>query len=347
MSGNIDVARTSSSAADDADTFVLYAWPGEWGLPSLDAECLCALSYLKFSNLKHKLVAVDGAIQLFKNDYPQLEYKNETFVGLDKILERIKKEKNIDSAALSDNDYADSLALINLFKQKFVPAFNALCWMDDDNTYTVIRRAYGRYVRFPLSVFKLRQMSKYHENLLMCQYRTLQYDSVKHHIINDAKECLNMIASRLAENLFMFENQPTLIDAYLFAYLGVLHKAPFTAASHLKSHLTASTSLCSLVDRIQKDCFAVENKDLVPPSRKRDKAAAAASAPAAQGPKRFWSTITSYLNGGGNDEVAEERKKQLMAVGVGLAAMLTYAVAIGFIKIDIINTKIEYIETND
>lgn len=26
-----------------ADKFILYIWPGEWGLPSLDPDCLTAL----------------------------------------------------------------------------------------------------------------------------------------------------------------------------------------------------------------------------------------------------------------------------------------------------------------
>lgn len=45
-------------------------------------------------------------------------------------------------------------------------------------------------------------------------------------------------------------------------------------------------------------------------------------------------------------EVAEQEKriKQAMAVSVAAVAMLTYAIIIGLIKIDITKTDIEYIE---
>ena len=57
----------------------------------------------------------------------------------------------------------------------------------------------------------------------------------------------------------MFENRPSLIDAYLFGYLSVLYRAPFVA-SPLKTHFTAFTNLISIVNRIQKDLFAGEIK---------------------------------------------------------------------------------------
>lgn len=40
----------------------------------------------------------------------------------------------------------------------------------------------------------------------------------------------------------------------------------------------------------------------------------------------------------------ENRKDQLIAIGIGLSAMAVYAVAVGLIKIDIVKTDIEYKE---
>ena len=59
----------------------------------------------------------------------------------------------------------------------------------------------------------------------------------------------------------MFENRPTLIDAYLFGYLSILYRAPFVG-SQLKTHFTAFTNLISLVNRIQKDLFSGELQGL-------------------------------------------------------------------------------------
>lgn len=42
----------------------------------------------------------------------------------------------------------------------------------------------------------------------------------------------------------------------------------------------------------------------------------------------------------------EKRKHQLVAFSVALSAMIIYAFAIGFIRIDIIKTDVEYVEKN-
>ena len=94
---------------------------------------------------------------------------------------------------LNDSNYADMLAMLNYFKEKFIPAFvckiflilifkqmnkknsffqNILCWLDEANTYTVIRRAYGKYLRFPFSLIKLRHMSQTIQNTVISNYRS-------------------------------------------------------------------------------------------------------------------------------------------------------------------------------
>merc|ERR1712127_93324 len=72
-----------------------------------------------------------------------------------------------------------------------------------------------------------------------------------------AKECLTRLDHKLAEHrtLFMFGSEaPSLIDAYLYAYLSVLSRAPFKS-SPLKVHSTNCSHLASLVSRIQIDKF--------------------------------------------------------------------------------------------
>jgi len=39
-------ATTSSDSSKDENLFVLYVWPGDWDLPSLDPECLTAMVYI-------------------------------------------------------------------------------------------------------------------------------------------------------------------------------------------------------------------------------------------------------------------------------------------------------------
>jgi hypothetical protein len=46
------------------------------------------------------------------------------------------------------------------------------------------------------------------------------------------------------------------------------------------------------------------------------------------------------------NEEWETRKQQMLAVSIALTAMIAYAFAIGFIKVDIIKTDLEYSEKN-
>ena len=98
-----------------------------------------------------------------------------------------------------------------MFKKKKI-----LCWLDDENTYTVIRRAYGKYLRFPFSLVKLRMMTYSIQNSIMCNYRGshLKYESLKTQILNDAKECLNKVSNLLGSNVYMFENRQVLLISY-------------------------------------------------------------------------------------------------------------------------------------
>lgn len=73
---------------------------------------------------------------------------------------------------------------------------------------------------------------------------------------------------------------------------------------------------------------------------------------------RFYNSITSKLNMSGltsststkaeskmdQAEEWEKRKNRLIAVGVAMTAMLTYAFAIGLIKVDVIKTDLFYVE---
>jgi hypothetical protein len=323
---------------------ILYVWPGDWNLPSLDPECLTSMCYLKFCKIDHKVVTVNSPIDLFKNDYPRLEYKNEIYIGLEQILECIvKAKKNVD-LILKDENYADELALLCLFKQKFIPSFNCLCWLDEDNTFTVIRRAYGKYVRFPLSLFKLKKMAMKVENNIMCEFKDshICYDNLKLQILNEGKEALNTIGVQLAENVFMFENQPSLIDAYLFGYLSILNHAPFVG-SQLKTHLSAFNNLLSLINRIQKDLFAGEiqihnstNKRRESTSHKKSKFSRFASL--------FMPPPSQSNRSYSENEDWNKRKQQMIAVVITLTAMLVYACKIGLIKFALVKNDIEYFE---
>ena len=59
----------------------------------------------------------------------------------------------------------------------------------------------------------------------------------------------------------------------------------------------------------------------------------------------FWSKLVAKFID--DSEESEKRRQQLIAVTISLVAMVSYALAVGLVKIDILKTRIEYIETTD
>ncbi|CAF0710237.1 unnamed protein product [Brachionus calyciflorus] len=293
------------------DEFILYVWPGEWDLPTLDPECLTIMSYLKFAQVQHKVQIVDKAWDLFKNPLPRMTYKQKVYIGIDQIVDCIKKKKNVD-LLLNEKNYPDMIALLCLFKQKFIPAFNSLCWLDEDNTYTVTRRAYGKNLRFPLSILKVKMIAEDIRNSIMCQYRSS-------HV------------------------QPTLLDAYIFGYLSILIKAPFVN-SPLKNHAVACSNLCSIITRIQKENFPQDKKKKDTQQLKFLNWFKFLSL------KNWIKSSDSSTNGTApkfsDIEEWEKRRQQIIACTLALSAMIIYAFAIGFIRVNFITTDVEIIEKN-
>ncbi len=170
-----------------------------------------------------------------------------TYIGLNDIIDYIKSivrsffvfcfkkmqvnfifKKNID-CNLSDKNYADMLAFVNLFETMFKPAFVSephwnlrchldgffsaqvnLCWLESNTTNQVIRTAYANKIKFPLNLIRLRQFEMDAERYLKRNYKTAYLpstDSLKNQALLDGKECLNILSTKLGNNTFMFENQ--------------------------------------------------------------------------------------------------------------------------------------------
>jgi hypothetical protein len=60
------VGSTGSNSTINNE-LVLHIWPCEWGLPSLDPECLTVLCFLKFSGLSYKIEYVQNPLLLLKS----------------------------------------------------------------------------------------------------------------------------------------------------------------------------------------------------------------------------------------------------------------------------------------
>ncbi|NXQ51193.1 MTX1 protein, partial [Catharus fuscescens] len=125
-------------------------------------------------------------------------------------------------------------------------------------------------------------------------------------LYREARECLTLLSQRLGSQKFFFGDSPASLDALVFSRLAPLMKAKLPNGK-LQQHLKSLQNLCNYCTSILSLYFPWDGGESHPPRY-----------PA------------------GLDEAEEDphkRRKQLLSVLVGLAAMLGYAFLSGIVSI--------------
>ncbi|NWR78330.1 MTX1 protein, partial [Centropus unirufus] len=155
-------------------------------------------------------------------------------------------------------------------------------------------------------------------------------------LYREARECLTLLSQRLGSQKFFFGDSPASLDAFVFSRLAPLLKAKLPNGK-LQQHLKSLQNLCNYCTSILSLYFPWDGGELHPPhlaSPPRGEpfpAPHAGSAPPGEPPA---STLRATgAAGGEGEEDPHKRRKQLLSVLVGLAAMLGYAFLSGIVSI--------------
>ncbi|NXX99369.1 MTX1 protein, partial [Centropus bengalensis] len=136
-------------------------------------------------------------------------------------------------------------------------------------------------------------------------------------LYREARECLTLLSQRLGSQKFFFGDSPASLDAFVFSRLAPLLKAKLPNG-RLQQHLKSLQNLCNYCTSILSLYFPWDGGELRPPTPR----------PTASGTLR-----ASGAAGGEGEEDPHKRRKQLLSVLVGLAAMLGYAFLSGIVSI--------------
>ncbi|NXN84467.1 MTX1 protein, partial [Bombycilla garrulus] len=126
-------------------------------------------------------------------------------------------------------------------------------------------------------------------------------------LYREARECLTLLSQRLGSQKFFFGDSPASLDALVFSRLAPLMKAKLPNGK-LQQHLKSLQNLCNYCTSILSLYFPWDGGESHPPPH-----------PAGLG--------------GEAEEDPHKRRKQLLSVLVGLAAMLGYAFLSGIVSI--------------
>ncbi|NWY35088.1 MTX1 protein, partial [Pheucticus melanocephalus] len=125
-------------------------------------------------------------------------------------------------------------------------------------------------------------------------------------LYREARECLTLLSQRLGSQKFFFGDSPASLDALVFSRLAPLLKAKLPNGK-LQQHLKSLQNLCNYCTSILSLYFPWDGGESHPPPHSEAVGEA--------------------------EEDPHKRRKQLLSVLVGLAAMLGYAFLSGIVSI--------------
>ncbi|XP_069040932.1 metaxin-1a isoform X2 [Lepisosteus oculatus] len=298
-----------------AATMELYCWKGDWGLPSVNTECLTVLTYAKFAGAPLKVHKIANPWKSPTGSLPALKTKEEGCLSQpQQIIIHLRKQKYNADYDLSAKEGADTLAFVSLLEQKLLPALIYAQWVDSKNYVDVTRRWYAENIPFPLNFYL---PSRMHARQLE-RLRLVTGDSglepgeeIEKELYRDALECMTLLSQRLGQHKFFFGDSPSSLDAYVFGHLAPLLKAKLPN-SKLQQHLQSLDNLCQFCTSILQLYFPSEGSD---------------------GPPRRAPSSPQTPDGGDFDHEPHKRRKQVLSAFVALGAMLSYALLTGLLSV--------------
>ncbi|XP_030645032.1 metaxin-1-like [Chanos chanos] len=290
----------------------LYCWKGDWGLPSVDIDCLTVLAYAKFAGAPLKVHKIANPWRSPTGTLPALKTREEGSLSQpSKIIIHLRKQKYNADYDLSAKEGADTLAFVSLLEEKLLPALIYTLWVDSKNYVDVTRCWYAENIPFPLNFLLPNRMhgQQLEKLRLVRGDPTLEPgEEIEKELYRDALECLTLLSQRLGSHKFFFGDSPSSLDAYVFGHLAPLLKIKLPSGK-LQQHLNSLDNLRQFCTNILVLYFPSEGRDI--PNRK----------------------MSVHTDGSDFDNEPHKRRNQILSALFAMGAMLGYAILTGIVTI--------------
>jgi len=302
-------------------------WPGDWGLPSVDHQCLAAMAYFKFCRLPARITKVSNSWSCLSGQFPILQHFDGVENKVKDIFNFLQKQSLGLDGDLSVLQRSDGLAFSTMIEEKLLPALLYLWWIDSKAYVEFTRPWYAKILPFPLGLYvPLKKRNVCLARLQACYGEDIDLVDSTHEskILREAKECLNLLSTKLGDKPFFFGSKPSSLDALVFGYIAPLLKAPLPNAA-LQQHLKGCKNLAQFSARILDEHFP-----LTPQEREALRAR----------------EEDARLKMNDVSEYPHKRRNMLIAGVVVLASMVGYALLTGLVQIDLVDAERGGVETS-
>ncbi|XP_055850133.1 metaxin-1 homolog [Episyrphus balteatus] len=291
---------------------ILYVYKGEWGLPSIDFECLRALCLIKFTRCPVKIETNSNPLRSGSGKLPYLQIGNQKIVGYRQIKELLDKEGYPVDANLTPKQKFLSVAHTNYVFNNLHAYFNYFMF-GEANNIDCTRALYAKRTPFPFNFYYPGKYHKEAHNIVSILGGFDLNDKVDVHetdyLVANAKKCVNMLAKKLGKKVWFFGDFYSEFDAIVYAYLSVLYSISLPN-NPLQYHIKSCQNLVNFINRISKDVFKQETFNSVKTAK--------------------GITNDPMLTPTERDFLESEKKTKIIAATVAVVAMGTFAAWKGF-----------------
>lgn len=201
--------------------YELYSWGSGYELLSFDPFCLSAEAYLLFSNAEWELHESQSTKS---TDLPILKDGMTEVTDIFKIINYLKKKGyNIDeTAGLSKNELAESLAYIALIENNLYDALLYILWLENEkNTNKTQQQTYVKSLSFIERYFlKGRIQESARERLKDMELVNVNNELVPEVYLN-AHDAYYSLSTKLGDKLYFFGDKPSTLDAIAYGHLAI------------------------------------------------------------------------------------------------------------------------------
>lgn len=295
----------------------LQIWEGDWGLPSVDHNCLAVLAYCKFANVAVEIKEFGNPWKSPSGEFPVLSHPGGVETKVRDIFNFLQVQTIGSDHDLTAREKADNVAFASLLEEKLHPALIYLWWVDTKSYVEFTRPWHANRLPIPLSWYfplhKRNEAVARMEAMRGREYLTEAEHEVK--LMKDAKECLNLLSAKLGEKQYFHGDKATLLDAQAFGYLALLLNAPLLNVG-LQNHLKACRNLVQFCQRILDAHFPLSPEE----QEKQRKLAEEARQKMAE-----------------DTEFPNKRRNMVIAAAVVIGAMVGYAILNGLIQLEFVD----------
>lgn len=229
----------------------LLVWEGDYGLTSIDSECLHVITYCIMTKAPVTIKFGRNSMVYYKK-YPLLVRGSLKLRNVQDIISYLRLHGYTLDYNVSLKQCTDSYAFANIVGKRFKEMMYYVWWLNDDNYDRLTYAWYLKAMPFPFNHLYPRYCKKIARRVLESSVPPdEEKDATKNYIFILAAETFSALSTRLGDSIFFYGDKPSSLDALVYAYLAPLVYIPFPSDG-LTQMLRKWPSLVRYIDRVHK-----------------------------------------------------------------------------------------------